>query len=59
MKNLVKKGRRTIGFTWTDKKGQSWWAAGRPSQPGGYISFACDTEEQGRENILKHSTITL
>jgi len=59
MKNLVKEGRRTIGFTWTDKKGQSWYAFGTPKQTGGYIAFACDTEEHGRECILEYSTITL
>jgi hypothetical protein len=45
MKHLVKKGRRIKGFVF-EQNGSWWYAFGRPSQDN-YISFACDSLEQG------------
>lgn len=54
MKNLVKKGRRIIGFVWQDKNGQHWYAFGKPSQSQ-YISFACNSIEQGIARVEMHT----
>jgi hypothetical protein len=51
---LVKIGRKIIGFTWQDRQGQCWFAFGKPSQSS-YISFACNSIEQGKEKILEYA----
>jgi hypothetical protein len=57
-KELVKIGRKIIGFTWQDQKGQYWFAFGKPSQSE-YIAFACDSIEQGRNKILEYAAPSL
>ena len=54
MKNLVKRGRRIIGFVWQDKNGQHWYAFGKPSQ-NQYIAFACNSIEQGVARVEMHT----
>lgn len=54
MKNLVKRGRKIIGFVWQDKNGQHWYAFGKPSQSQ-YISFACNSIEQVVARVEMHT----
>lgn len=56
MKHLVKDGRRILGFVYSDKNGQYWYAFGKPSQFE-YIAFACKSLECGITLIKKHCFI--
>lgn len=56
MKKIVKKGRKVVGFAYDDSSGQSWYAFGKPSQVGGYISFACGSISEGVEKV-KEATL--
>ncbi len=54
MKHLVKKGRKIVGFVRQDQNGQFWYSFGKPSQSS-YISFACNSLEQGIARIEMHT----
>ena len=54
MKHLVKRNGKIIGFVTKDLCGQYWYAFGRPSQ-NNYISFACNSLEQGIARIETHT----
>jgi len=57
MKHLVKRGRKIIGFIYSDSQGQFWYAFGKPSQSE-YISFACRDIEHGVACIEMYSGLT-
>jgi hypothetical protein len=52
-KHLVKKGRRIIGFIY-EQNNSFWYSFGRPSQDS-YISFECNSIEQGIARIEMHN----
>ena len=54
MKTLVKKGKKILGFVSKKKDGTFWCSFGKPSQHS-YISFECNSIEQGIARIEMHS----
>lgn len=56
MTHLVKSGRKIRGFVRQDSKGYFWYQFGKPSQDN-YISFACNSLEQGIARIEMHCNI--
>jgi hypothetical protein len=53
MKTIIKEGRKIKGFVFQDKQGEFWFAFGKPSQDN-YISFRCESIEEGINNIKKY-----
>jgi hypothetical protein len=53
MKAIIKTGRRIKGFVYQDLEGNFWYAFGKPSQDN-YISFRCESIEEGINNIKKY-----
>jgi hypothetical protein len=53
-RQIVKTGRSIDGFVWTDKKGECWYAFGKPSAYS-YIAFPCKTIEDGINKIKEMS----
>lgn len=53
--NPIKRGRKIVGFTYTDENGQSWFAAGKPSRPS-FMSFAVPSEEIGRQKLMEYGS---
>jgi len=54
-KKIVKTGKKIDGFVWTDKKGECWYAFGKPSQAS-YIAFACKSIDDGIKKIKNISS---
>ena len=54
IQNLVKNGRKIVGFIFKDDDGAYWFAFGKPSQAS-YMSWQCKSVEDGLAMIQIHS----
>lgn len=55
-RQIIKRGKKIIGFVYQKQDGSYWYAFGRPSQDN-YISFKCRDFEHGTAQIEMHRPI--
>ena len=52
-KEIIKEGKKIIGFVYKTLDNEFYFAFGKPSQSN-YISFKCNSIEHGKECIYKY-----